>query len=326
MFSFFKQRIICPYCLAEIRGGKSIQKCPKCTHQMPPQYVNNYESHPPFFVQVFGWSQVGKSVYLQTLTLMLVRMAKVWSSYYHTAATNASQQIEREVNEYLSKGTMPPPTPIGLQQAYIMVLDGMERWGGRTLVTRDCAGEVFDNLSVPIEQAPFLLNAPTTFMLISLADLPESEGRSINMLMSNYVNTLLQNGVDFNKEQRKLVVVLTKGDIIPNLPNNLRNYLVNDPLWAAVNSTGTVQQMDAQAMQEYITIMGRVSDNIRDWIKETASGLAFIRLAEAQNIDLRFSIVSSTGAPVNTDGTMPIAVAPRRVLDPYFWALDLQSY
>lgn len=325
MFSFFGQRIICPYCLAEVRGGKNIQKCPKCKHELPPQYVNEYEDHRPFFVQVFGWSQVGKSVFLQTLTLMLVKMSKVWSNYYHTAATDASQQFEQDVNEYLAKGIMPPPTPMGLQQAYIMVLSKMERWGGRTLVTRDCAGEIFDNLTVPVEQAPFLLNAPTTFMLISLADLPQSKGKSINLLMSNYVNTLLKNGIDFNKERRKLVVVLTKGDIIPNLPNNLRNYLVNDPLWAAINTTGSVVQMDARAMEQYLMVMQRVSDAIHDWIQESASGLAFVRLAKAHNIDLRFSIISSTGAPVDTDGTMPIAVAPRRVLDPYFWALELQS-
>ncbi len=325
MFSLFKQRIICPYCLAEIRGSSNVKNCPKCKNVLPPLYVHDYVRHPPFFVQVFGWSKVGKSVFLQALTLMLVKMAKVWPEYAHAAATDPSQQAEQEVNEYLEKGKMPPPTPLGLREAYIMVLNNMERWGGRTLVTRDCAGEIFDKLEVPVEQAPFLLNAPTTFMLISLADIPQSAGRSINMLMTNYINTLLKHEVNFKKEQRKLVVVLTKGDIIPNLPSNLRNYLTNDPLWAAVNTSGRVDQMNALAMAKYIEVMGRVSEAIRDWIQQEAQGQSFVRLAKQHNIDLRFSVISSTGAPVEKGGSMSIALAPRRVLDPYFWALELQS-
>lgn len=326
MFDFlFPERVICPYCLAEIRGGKNLKQCPNCKGSLPVLYRTSYKEHSPFFVQVFGWSRVGKTVYLQALTLMLVRMAKVWPRFAHSAATDITQKLEQNVNEYLGKGTLPPATPMGLQDAYVMVLNNMPRWGGRTLVTRDCAGEIFDNLEVPVEQAPYLLNVPTAFMFLSLHDLPNAGGRSINMLMNNYLNTLLNKGVNFKKENRSIVVVLTKGDIIPNLPMNLRQYLQSDPLWAAVNNANSSEQMDAIKMAEYLEIMTRVDKTIRDWIQRDAPGKTFVRLAEDNNVELRFCIISSTGAAVDDSNSLPASLEPRRVLDPYFWALELQS-
>ncbi len=325
MFFFKTQRLICPYCLAEIRGSRNIERCPVCKKDLPVQYVHDYKAHPPFFVQVFGWSRTGKTVFLSALTLMLVKMSKVWPRYHYSAATDASQRKVQEINEYIANGHMPPVTQLGEQEVYVMLLENMELWGGRALVTRDCAGEIFDNLQVSIDQAPFLLNAPTTFMFISLPDLPASGGHSMNMLLENYVNTLMKHGVNFNKEKRKLVVVFTKADLIRELPANLRNYLISDPLWAAVNNPGSVQQMDAIAMQEYLETMGRVSEAIRDWIQKDAPGQVFVRFAESKNIEMRFSVISSTGSPVSDQGSMLQALTPRRVLDPYFWALDLQS-
>ena len=327
MFSFFKKRIICPYCLAEIRGGGKLKQCPKCKNELPPLYLNKYENHKPFFVQVFGWSRVGKSVYLQALTLMLTKMPQIWTGVVYIPTTEPTKRILQDINIYLArKGEMPAPTQLSLQEAYIMVMDKIPRWGGRTLVMRDCAGEHFDNLVVPVEQAPYLLNVPVTFMFISLYDLYNSDdGRSINLLMTNYINTLLREGVNFDKEQRKIVVVLTKGDIIPNLPANLRNYLRSDPLWAAVNSPHP-QPMDNLAIQEYLESMARVGEAIRDWLQQTPEGKVFINFAEDNNIELRFSIISSTGGQVGEGNTMSEGLQPRRVLDPYFWALELQSY
>ncbi len=318
------QRIICPYCLAEIRGRKNVEHCPRCKTELPVQYVHDYGENPPFFAQAFGWSRVGKTIFLSALTLMLTKMSNVWPRYAYTAATYASQHKVQEIHEYLAKGKMPPLTQLGPQEVYIMILRNMERWGGRALVMRDCAGEIFDSLQVPVDQAPFLLNTPITFMLISLPDLPYLGGRSMDMLMNRYINTLMGEGIDFEKERRKLVVIFTKADIIDNLPDDLRNYIESDSLWAAVNEPGSSKQMDAAAMQEYLEIMGQVSDTIHDWIQQDASGKTFVRLAENKNIELRFSLISSTGAPVDADG--PVVIMPRRVLDPFFWALELQSH
>lgn len=321
MSLFGSRKIICPFCLCEIKGGKTIERCPSCKAELPVQYVHDYDSNLPFFVQIFGWSQHGKTVFLSALTLMLVQMGNVWPRYAPSAANDTSQRKVREIRQYLANGTMPRPTDMGSQEIYVMILRNMERWGGRTLVTRDCPGEIFDRMKVPVEQAPFLLNAPTTFMLVSLPDLTGSDGKSIDQLMNNYVNTLMANGVKFEKQRRKLVVVFTKADLIPGLPPNLRNYLINDPLWAAVNSPNPVQ-LDSQGMAEYLEVMQRVSNSVRDWIAQDAAGKSFTRLAELRNIEVRYSLVSSTG--YNPQGAA-MAITPRRVLDPYFWALELQS-
>lgn len=45
-----------------------------CGQRLPIQYVNNYDEQPPTFVQVLGWTGVGKTVFLQAMTLMLKRM------------------------------------------------------------------------------------------------------------------------------------------------------------------------------------------------------------------------------------------------------------
>jgi hypothetical protein len=72
--------------------------------------------------------------------------------------------------------------------------------------------------------------------------------------------------------------------------------------------------------------MGRVSDAISEWIQQRdPRGKVFVRLAQSENIEMRFSLISSTGSDVGEDGVLPVAMEPRRVLDPYFWALELQS-
>jgi hypothetical protein len=322
---FFRRRILCPYCLAELRTRGEPETCPSCKAELPVQYIHDYEQHQPFFAQVFGWSRAGKTVFQYALTLMLMKMANVWPKYTFAPATNATLVKTQEINSYLQNGVMPPMTQMGDQEVYVMLLRNMERWGGRTLVMRDCAGEIFDTMEVPVKQAPYLLNAPTTFMFLSLPDLPNSKGRSIDHLLNNYINTLMKHKVNFAKEQRKLVVVFTKADLIQELPANLRNYLINDPLWAAVNARGSVNQLDTLSMAAYVETMMRVSDAVQDWVGQDFSGKTFIRLAQQKNVDLRFSLISSTGTAVGEDGAMVESLAPRRVLDPFFWALELQS-
>lgn len=322
---FLGVKMMCPYCLVQVRARRAPATCPACKTELPPFYLDRYDQHPPFFTQVFGWPRAGKTVFLQALTLMLDKMTNVWPGYMPVPATDLSQEKLREIREYLAKGFMPASTQIGNQDIYIMILNNMQRWGSRALVTRDCAGEIFETMDVAVENAPYLLNAPTTFMMIGPDD-DESNtaGRTPDMLLNGYINTLLRKGVNFAKERRKLVVVLTKADRIHNLPSNLRDYLEDDPIWAAVNTRGDVRQMDDLVMQEYIETMERVSTAIRDWYQMDGSGKAFVRKAMDRNIELRFSLVSSTGDEVR-DGRMAAKWSPRRVLDPYFWALELQS-
>ncbi|MCI0559788.1 MAG: ATP-binding protein [Nitrososphaera sp.] len=325
MFPFFQQKIICPYCLAEIRSRKNPELCPSCKQHLPVQYVHGYSENPPLFLPLIGWSASGKTTFLSSLTLMLVKMGNVWPRYSYHSVTERTQRKVVEIQEYFATGMMPPPTSAREQEVYIMALRNMERWGGRMLIIRDTPGEIFDHLEIPPDQDYFLLHTPMAIMLISIPDLIGSRGRSMEMLMNNYINTLMKYSVDFRVGHRKLMVVFTKADRIQNLPPDLHDYLIRDPLWEAINIQGHVKQMDAVAMQEYIEIMGRASNATRDWMYRTASGKTFIRLAEQKNIDMRFSLISSLGSNPEGSNLILERLSPRRVLDPFFWALELSG-
>jgi hypothetical protein len=251
-------------------------------------------------------------------------MANVWRHYTCTAVTEASQRKLQELEEnFFAQGRMPSATSRGMQEAYILLLERMPLWNGRTLVIRDCAGEIFDTMQIPVEDTPYLLRVPTTLMCISLPDLHNTAGRSMDMLLNNYVETFLHHGVNFTREQRALVVVLTKADLIQDLPAHFQHYLATDPLWEAVHAGRSI---DDETMEEYLETMGRVSDALGDWIQRDVAGRTFVRLAAGHNITLRYAIISSTGKPLGATASPCEALEPRRVLDPYFWALELQSH
>jgi len=334
---FLKRHFVCPFCLRRLRWQKGLKKCAHtdCARDLPVQYTDPDMLMAHFPAQVIGWAQHGKTAYLSALTLMLMKMTKIWPRYAWSAATDASQRRVQEVNTNIRRGIMPQATPLGTDECYIMMLREMDPWGGRALLIRDCPGEVFDGMHIPVEQAPFLLRARTVYMFISLPDLLDqgtarSEGRTMDMLMNNYIDTLTRSGVRLRKEERRVIVVLTKGDLIRDLSPELREYLANDVLWAAVNSAspermiaGTRQDGVGGFMERYLVRMQLAHRAIRRWLERDIMSQNFIRLAETYKIDFRFSITSSTGSPVEANNAMQVTWEPRRVLDPFFWGLEL---
>jgi len=323
------QRFICPFCLIEIRSLGRISMCPdpECGQALPALYLHDYATIKPLFTQIFGWSQVGKTVYLQALTLILARMSNFWPRYSASPATDFSQQVVRDIRTYLERGVMPRPTPVGDKSVYIMQLYNMARWGSRALVTRDFAGELFDTMTISTNDVPYLPYAPTTLMMLGPdGDVSYQGNRTVEQLLNNYVNTLLHHGVDFSRSPRALIVVLTKADSVSDLPSELRSYLIKDPVAAALTSSGSHTSLDDTAMDAYLNTMKYVSDCIKNWAYDrSAHWKTFIRIAAQRQIDLRFTLISSTGSAVSSEGQLTEGFVPRRVLDPYFWAIELQS-
>jgi len=172
IFSFLRGKsVICPFCLTENHYTNSIKECMKCGHELPLLYVNNYLQALPFFVQLIGWSRAGKTVYLQSLALMLMNMERFWGhNYVCSPLTNPTLEFMKDVNKFGIEGEMPFPTQVRLHDAFVFMLQGMERWGSRTLITRDVAGENFSFLSFPLEFMPYLIHVPITLMMISIRD------------------------------------------------------------------------------------------------------------------------------------------------------------
>jgi hypothetical protein len=214
-----------------------------------------------------------------------------------------------------------------------MLLSGMERWGSRTLVMRDVAGESFNNLAFPIEKVPYLMHVPTVMMMVSVHD--EKEGiKTMDQLMNGYFTTLIKNEKmlkevqkrKYTRVQRKVIVVLSKADLIfKELPSNLQNYLQTDPFAAVLDDTQSIKPINDAWMQDYMEKLSRVSDAICNYIDQNSSGHTLIQLAKANNIQLRFAIITSTGKEVGEDNNLGSKVQPMRVLDPFFWMLELQS-
>lgn len=322
------KRTLCPYCLCEIRYRKEITICPNCKSDLPPEYVQKFSQFPPCFAQIVGWSRVGKTVYLQALTAILAEMNAVWRrNYYSSAQTNPTLRYTRNVKDFMKTGQMPDLTQLSLQDAYIMLLNGMERWGSRSFVMRDVAGEHFNDLVFDIKVTPYLLHVPTFLMMFSLHDL-EKQNYAMDQLMNTYIQTLIKHDKDYRKAPRNAVIVLSKADLlVDRLPDSLKSHLQQDPFIKLSNPSvsNTVTPMGGAQMQAYMDSISNASKEIEDWVASSNPGRQLIALASNNGIDLRFTLISSTGGPVGDDKKANLNITPTRVLDPFFWALEFQS-
>ena len=321
------RRLVCPFCLEEVTGSRLERKCSSCQQPIPALYLRDARDLEPMAVQAMGWSSHGKSVFLSALALLLTRMQVVWEDYSWAPGSEETKDAIRDGNRRLESGLLPEATTIGIDLPCLIMLRGIERWRGRALVYRDCAGEYFDPLSMPVEKVPFLLKAKTLFLIASPTDLAAKRDRTIDMLLHGFLNTLAEHGIDPSKDRRRLVVVLTKGDLIQDLPGPLRDYLVKDRVWRTLEEGTPGFRFDEPAIDRYLSTMREVDRHLREWIERDAHGRNLVRLATQSGLDLCFSLVSATGGPVregDSDKRLENRWEPRRVLDPFLWALSFK--
>lgn len=332
MFDLFKKkdRIICPRCLQETKADikkPSDTPCENCKYVIPHDFLRDYETVKPLYIQLFGWSQVGKTTYLDVLRLHLYNMSNFWSNSFAEPTTELDFRHRQILMNERNAGKPPGMTPKkdrDQTEVYIMKLNNMERWGSRFLVMMDHAGELFQDFSVPVDEIPFLKGTPTAIMLISLKDLTE-QGRTFDEPMTVYINALQRYGVNFAKERRRLIVVLAKADLIPDLPSNLNEYFQSDELGSILPPDGAKIPLEGIALAEYLERMQRVSQATADWIDDRVQGgRAGMLMLKHKNIDTRFVVMSALGQDL-TGATGLVRLAPRRTLDPFFWALEFQS-
>lgn len=317
--------ITCPFCLSLTTPNDSPSKCSTCEKALPPLYVDAAAQYRPFPIQVFGLPEHGKSVYLAALTMMLRKAIIVWDECICQPATPASQEMVMKVNGYFRTGEMPAITPPGSDECYLMLVPRMARWGSRAVMIRDCSGEAFTGMDVKLDQAKYLLRSPLTFMFLSLADYLSSNGPAMDMLLTNYLNTLISCGVRFDRESRKIVLVLTKADLIADLPQPLVDYIQGEPIRPILlGEPGADQRgFDEPAVDEYMRVLRKASAALKEWFALTADGKTLLALAKVYNIDLCCSLVWSTGFDPGRDNETRFSWRPCRVLDPLFLGLDL---
>lgn len=320
-----KKGIVCPYDMSPNNWRGENPKCPKCGQSYPPIYLKDFANALPFFMQLTGTTQVGKTVYIQSLTMMLKRLNRNMADYFSQGLTDETNEFLADVKTFEMEGVLPVRSQLELATPYIMELFGMNRWGSRTLVMRDVAGEAFDKMDFKVEYMPYFLNVPTTIMMFSPTDLQKNGTTPMDILMSGFIHTMEKQHLDYRKNKRLIVVTLTKADklfdqSLPNaLPQELIDYLEDDPFRTDTN-------MDDAALEKYIRKIWQISDVIKGYVDtKLQGGRDFIRQAKMRNIQLAFTVVSSTGGDPRPHDNKLTFVEPKRVLDPLFLALDFQS-
>ena len=233
--------------------------------------------------------------------------------------TDATLRFVRSEVNVNNDGYLESITPLGSNEAYILQSKNMENFGGRTIVFRDCGGEIFDPINITeLNAVPYLLKVPTTFILLSIADLEINPGYRMDQVLNTYINTLLSNKINPKKEKRKIIFVLTKGDLLNDLPKNIQEYLINDSISDAILNNRD-NFLDINKFNEYIRQMREIDKHLKSWIDHKVGGRSLIALANDNNIDHSFCIISCFEKDKkNLDA---LVFKPRRILDPLFFAL-----
>ncbi|HVU68391.1 MAG TPA: hypothetical protein VHD63_14730, partial [Ktedonobacteraceae bacterium] len=196
------------------------------------------------------------------------------------------------------------------------------RWGSRTLVIMDHAGEQFAQLNLDLGEIPFLQHTPITILLLSLDDLTNA-GKRVDDLITSYLNTLRMYHVHLARQHRQLIIAFSKADLLANLPPELSSYLSSDTAHFSLTNHQGHSQLSEGQLPGYLQRMQRTSDALRNWVMTLPSGINMLNMLADQGVETRFALISATGSPVTpTPDGSALAPRPRRVLDPFFWVLE----
>src|SRR5204862_1692733 len=98
------------------------------------------------------------------------------------------------------------------------------------------------------------------------------EGKRVDDLVTNYMLSLENYGINFAKERRQLIIVFSKADLLDDLPSELQNYLSSDTLYSSLKYTEQRAAMSEQELDDYIHNMGEIDHIIRDWTRVHIAG------------------------------------------------------
>lgn len=322
--------IYCPRCLKRLplrAEATEDMTCEGCQYLIPLVYITGCQKAPPVFVQVFGLPGSGKTTFLDMLSLFLHDMDHVWqeSAYYSRPLTQQTMEHTTTLLTKRRQGVLAQSTPRRtLQQTEVLIfhLRGMPRWGSRTLVIMDHAGEQFAQLNLDLGEIPFLQHTPITILLLSLDDLTNA-GKRVDDLITSYLNTLKMYRVHLARQHRQLIIAFSKADLLTDLPPELSSYLSSDTAHFSLTNHQGHSQLSEGQLQSYLQRMQRTSDTLRNWVMTLPSGISMLNMLADQGVETRFALISATGSPLTpTPGGSALAPRPRRVLDPFFWVLE----
>jgi hypothetical protein len=303
-------------------------------------------SNPPSTsVEVFAMPGHGRTSFLWGMLFMLRQLSRVWPGYLCWPLDEPTGRSLLDIHEKLRLGQLPDRwTSEGGQNCrHALHLRNMNPWGERYFVVWDWPDPVFapERLGSTSESKPVDWNLPALWLL-SLADLDEVKGRFLDLALDDLVRVRYASGEAARELPFRLIVVLTKGDAITDLPRELRCFLKEDPLAKALAAgpSGIFRAHDeinlsvsshreresypeGDPLHAYFESRNLIDEVTRDWMSSNSAGRALLGRADDLGVDLKFAVVSATGSGFTSGGRLATAWSPRRVLDPYFWSLEL---
>ncbi|MBN1220349.1 MAG: hypothetical protein JXM69_15575 [Anaerolineae bacterium] len=312
--------MLCPFCLAEVKFKRqklagqpaSIYLCSHCNEQVPALYAQDYRQYPPVVVSAIGFRQHGKTVYFASLfyTLKKLTLARDWPEFFTMGLNEDSLDTVYGNAEMLGGGTLPDSTPKNFPRPTMVRAEGVPMQPNCTMLFFDTGGECFEKPTQLVQFAGFVRRAKAAMLLVSVPDL-EDPRAEIQKLLNTYVVGMRELGGQTNDQH--LVIVYTKADQLASRFTgrwqDLHSYLLQGSVEALAQPDG------------YMERMYQVSSRLFDFTEQELHAHEFINTAQAHFKSLNFSTISALGAgPIGA--RLPVAIVPRRILDPLLWIME----
>lgn len=324
------QKVWCPYCLqtekVQIKRGEPTIS--QCGEELSRDYLEAVRDKPPVVLVTIGMSGHGKTTYVESLSIVLEKLAKVVpGARVDYLDTNTSLDIQsirtRSTQGELNRPTVNRPG----QTIFKPLLLDVANFMGRThnpVAIYDVSGEAFamDNRDVLDKAAPPLKQASVIWFLVSVRDLRRNvEGQSIVDLINVYRRAMEQ--LQASEKGRHLLVYYTKADeVAAELPPRVQQYIMNDPYKHI--ETQRPDELAAYRLDPiaYTNAMKGLSNDLELYtVDQINDGQLFINMARQRGLSLSFAITSSIGQQAMEPGQTQRRPPRYRVLDGLIWAM-----
>jgi hypothetical protein len=312
--------MLCPFCLAEVKFKRqkptghpaSIYLCSNCNEQIPALYAQDYRQYPPAVVSAVGFRQHGKTVYFASLfyTLKKLTLARDWPAFFTMGLNDDSLDTVYGNAKMLGGGTLPDSTPKNFPRPTMVRAEGVPMQPNCTLLFFDTGGECFEKPTQLVQFAGFVRRAKAAMLLISVPDL-EDPRAEMQQLLNTYVVGMHELGGQ--TEDQHLIIVYTKADQLAGRFTgewqDLHRYLLRGSVEALAKPDG------------YINRMVQISYRLLEFTEQELHAHEFVNTARAHFKSVNFSIISALGSePIGA--RLPVAIVPRRILDPLLWIME----
>lgn len=311
-----------------------------------PSFTPSPDPEPPRRtpIPLFALPGHGRTSFLWATIFTMRRLSRVWRGCVCRADDEATGRALRDVHESLHGGVLPPPWAEGDEAArYALRLRNVSPWGDRRVILHDAPDPAFTagRVAATSGAPPSVDWSVPGLWVLSLNDLDRTSGRFPDLGLDELVRAREAAVGGEPGEPYRLVVALAKADALTELPRELRALLADDPLARVLDvdrepprrddadaRSASPSQPSGRAargdpVHAYFRSRNRIHTLARDWLTAHSPGRFLLSRAEELGVEVKLSVVSATGSGFALGRQLATAWSPRRILDPYFWCLEL---